>query len=350
MGPNINDVARLAGVSISTVSRVLNNNYPVSDDTRKRVLDAVSSLKYTPNFIASVMKSRQVNMLGVVLPNLNNTVIMSIASTLMTEAKKSGYTTLFACSENNGDKERTILNMFRSSLVDAIVVASVLKDPQVFQEMQAADIPVALFDRQVGEGDIDWVGEDGYHATYDMTAHMIAKGHQRIAFLKGVSDVTISIERFNGFCDAMSDAGLSVPSELVLQGSFREDKAYDLVLRLFKNLDRDSWPTAILSANSTMIKGAMNALHDFGLRIPEDISVASYGDMDLPKGVKPCVACIHQDVREIGRALNNLIMRRIDEKYAHKTRLKPMKILVPIELHFGDSIRDIRTIDEIRGG
>jgi DNA-binding LacI/PurR family transcriptional regulator len=338
---NIIDVAKLAGVSISTVSRVLNNNYPVSEDARKRVLDATAALKYTPNFIASIMKSRQVNMLGVVLPNLNNNVIMSIANTLMTEAKKSGYTTLFACSENNGEKEKTILNMFRSSLVDAVVVASVLKDDLIFRELQASNIPVALFDRMIANSDTDWVGEDGYRASYEMTKYIIGKGHQRIAFLKGVSDVTISIERYNGYLDAMNEAGIKIAPELQLQGSFQEDRAHGIVLRMFKNMERKNYPTAIFSSNSSMIKGAMNAIHECGLRIPEDISVASYGDLDLPKSVRPSITCIHQNTLEIGKTLNNLIMRRLDEKYANKTRLNPMRIIVPIQIYKGDSVVDI---------
>ncbi|RJP55385.1 MAG: LacI family transcriptional regulator [Anaerolineaceae bacterium] len=339
LNSNITDVAKLAGVSISTVSRVLRDNYPVSDKTKEKVLNAVKTLNFTPNLIASSLKSKQVNLLGVVLPNLKNNVIMSIAESITFEAKKYGYMTLFACTENNEELEKIILNLFRSSLVDAIIAASVMKDDSVFKMMQSINIPVALFDRSVG--DIDWVGEDGYRASYDMTKYIISKGHKRIAFLKGVQDITISKERYTGYLDAMKESGIPVIPELQLPGDFKEDKAFDLVRDLLCNIEKDKYPTAIFTSNSSMAKGAMNAILECGHRIPEEISIASYGDLDLPKNARPRITCIRQNAREIGKLITELIMHKIEEKTNKEKRMERSRIIVPVTFDEGESIRDI---------
>jgi LacI family transcriptional regulator len=336
---NIIDVAKLAGVSISTVSRVLKDNYPVSDKLRKRVQQAVEELNYTPNFIASSLKSKQVKILGVVLPNLRNNVIMTIAESITSEAKRQGYMTLFACSENNEELEKIVLNLFRSSLVDAIIAATVLKDDSVFKELQAINIPVVLFDRVLG--DIDWVGEDGYRASYDITKYIISKGHRRIAFVKGVEDITISKERYKGYLDAMRDAGMPVIEDLLLQGDFREDKAFDLVKSMLMHIEKDKYPTAIYSASSVMARGAMNAAIECGLEVPKDISIASYGDLELPKNTRPRITCIKQNAYEIGVLITDLAIRRLEEKESKKKRTGSAHIVVPVTFVEGESIKEI---------
>lgn len=347
MNANINDVAKLAGVSIATVSRVLKDNYPVSDKTKKKVVAAVQELKYTPNFIASSLKSKKMNILGIVLPSLKNNVIMNIAQSINVEAGKCGYTTLFACSENNEDLEKMIINLFRSSFVDAIIAASVMKDANIFEDQTNINIPVVLFDRAVGN--IDWVGEDGHSASYEMTQHIIKKGHKRIAFLKGVSDITISVERYEGYVDAMADAGLPAIPELQLGGDFREDKAFDLVKNLLNSMDKKDYPSAIFAANSLMAKGAINAILEHGLSIPSDISIASYGDLDLPKNTRPRITCIRQNEKEMGRLANELVMMRLEEKNTKQKRKDPIRIVVPVTFIEGESIRDFNHSKSARG-
>lgn len=336
---NINDVAKLAGVSISSVSRVLKDNYPVSIETRKKVLDAVQELNYSPNIMASSLKSRQVNLLGVILPNLKNNVIMSIAQSITEEAKNYGYMTLFSCSENNVEIEKVLLNLYRSSLVDAIIAASVMKDDSIFKNLQNDNIPVALFDRAVGN--IDWVGEDGYSASYDMTQYIINRGHSRIAFIKGVQDTSISKDRYRGYLDAMKDSDLEVIPELQLPGDFKEDLAFDLVMELLSSMDRKNYPTAIFTANSNMARGAINAVLEAGLEIPGDISIASYGDLDLPKNTSPRIACIKQNEKEIGKLITDLIMRKIEYKTDKKKLMSGTRIIIPVTLVEGQSVREL---------
>ena len=341
--PRITDVAKKAGVSISTVSRVLRGSSPVSDDKTRKVLDAVNEINYMPNFMASRMKNGEVNLIGVILPNLLNTVIMRIAEVILSENKKKGYQTLFACSENDAQKELAILDLFRSSLVDGVIGASVLKDSQIFKNMEAVGIPVILFDRIVG--DIDWVGEDSYQASYDMTKYIIRKGHRRIAFIKGVEGTSISNNRYDGYLHALRDFHVPVIPELQLQGNFREESAYRLVSKLLHTRSKKDYPTAIFSANTNMTVGAMNAILEQGLSIPDDISIASYGDPEFPLSLHPHLAIIRQHYNEIGRLLSDRIAQKLEKEDSStiEKSITSLRILVPTTFVEGESIRDLNS-------
>lgn len=339
--PRITDVAKKAGVSISTVSRVLRGSSPVNEDKAQKVLEAVKEINYMPNFMASRMKNSKANLIGVILPNLLNTVIMRIAEVILSENKKKGYETLFACSENDAKKELAILDLFRSSLVDAVICASVLKDSQVFKNMEAVEIPVVLFDRIVG--DIDWIGEDSYQASYDMTKFIINKGHRKIAFIKGVEGTSISNNRYDGYLNALKDFDIPVVPEFQLQGDFREELAYMRVRELLQMMEKEDYPTAIFSANTNMTVGAMNAMLEHGLAIPEDISIASYGDPEFPLNLHPHLAFVRQDHDEIGKQLSERISQKLEknDQLASEKSFSPLRYLVPTSLVEGESVRDI---------
>lgn len=339
--PRITDVARKAGVSISTVSRVLRDSSPVAEDKKRKVLETVREIHYTPNFMASKMKDNSVNQIGVILPNLVNTVIMRIAEVILSENKTRGYETLFACSENDKNKELAILDLFRSSLVDAVICASVLTDSRVFRNMEAVGIPVVLFDRIVG--DIDWIGENSYQASYDLTKFVIEKGHRKIAFIKGVGGTSISNNRYDGYLQAMKNVGISPISEFQLQGDFREDLAFAAVMDLFNKKDKQDYPTAIISANTDMMVGATNAILEQGLKIPDDISIACYGDPEFPLSLRPHLTFVRQNHVEIGKQLSERVsykLENIDEIGGEKI-ISPYHVLVPTSFVEGETVRNL---------
>lgn len=340
--PRITDVAKKAGVSISTVSRVLRDSSPVAEDKKRKVLETVREIHYMPNFMASRMKDSSVNLIGVILPNLVNTVIMRIAEVILSENKKRGYETLFACSENDENKELAILDLFRSSLVDAVICASVLTDCRVFSNMEAVGIPVVLFDRIVG--DIDWIGEDSYQASYDMTKFVIDKGHRKIAFIKGVGGTSISNNRYDGYLHAMKDFGISTIPEFQLQGDFREELAFTIVKDLFNKKDKQDYPTAIISANTDMTVGAMDAILDQGLKIPDDISIACYGDPEFPLSLHPHLTFVRQNHGEIGKQLSERVSQKLEniDEMGSEKNFSPHRFLVPTSFVEGETIRNVK--------
>ena len=341
MRSNITEVAKLAGVSISTVSRVLKGDYPVSEKARESVEAAVKELNYTTHFIASSLKSKQNKILGVIIPSLRNNVIMSMSEAIETYAMEHGYITLFTCSENNAEIEKKFLNLYSSSMVDGIMVATVIKDDSVFNELKAINMPVVLFDRRIDSSSIDFVGENGYTASYEMVSYLIKKGHRRIVSVSGVEDLSVSIERYNGYLDAMRDAGIPIDPRYQLCGNYREEIAYREVYSLLKNLRKQELPTAIFSANSLMTKGTANAILACGYSIPNDISLASYGHLDLPSGVRPLMACIKQDPDTIGKEVVSQVIKRINEKNQKLPHSDTVSIKVPTIFFEGESIRDL---------
>ena len=339
MRATVTDVAKLAGVSISTVSRVLKNDYPVSDEARRKVLAAVKELNYTPHYIASSLKSKKANLLGVVIPRLTNTSVMRIAESIASEAKASNYMTLFACSENNVELEKNILNLFRSSLVDAIMVATVMDDAEVFYQLQEMNIPVILFDRKIGKG-IDFVGEDVTQGAYTLTDYLIQKGHRRIMMLRGPEKLKTSELEIIGFHRAMKEAGLPVLPEMILPAEYKEQPAYDQVHAYLTGTDREKWPTAIFAGNGLMAKGALDAIQECGLHIPDDISIVSYGDLGLPKHMRPRLTCLSQSA-EIGREIAKIALIRIRENEEKTPKSPTRTILIPTTFMDGDSVLDL---------
>lgn len=340
--PQITEVAKEAGVSISTVSRVLHNTSPVSEEKTQEVLDAIKKINYMPNLMASRLKNVKVKLVGVILPNLLNTVIMRIAGVILSENQKRGIETLFTCSENNAEKELMILDLFRSSLVDGVIVASVLSDSQVFTSMEEIGIPVVLFDRIVG--DVDWIGEDNVYSSYEMTKYIIKKGHRKIVFIKGIEGTSIGNNRFDGYKRAMEDYNVLIKPEYLLTGNFSEKLAYDQVKILLENLNAKEYPTAIFSANTDMAFGAMKAITEKGLKIPEDISISSYGDPELPAGVHPRFTCIKQNHKEIGKRLSERMLEKFKffESDKNENELPQLRIIVPTKLVEGETILDLQ--------
>lgn len=340
MNANITDVARRAGVSIATVSRCLSENYPISKETRKKVMDAVEALNYVPNFLASGLKNKQVKLIGLLLPNLSNNVVLSIAESISEAAGKRGYRILYACSENRIDVEKEFLDLFRSSLVDGIIAATVMKNDKYFQGLKAVNIPVVLFDRYVGNGNIDWVGEDCYSASYELTNYLIENGHRRIAFVKGIKDVSISTERHQGYLDALKNAGIEAIPELQIEGEFSEKVAFEKTFSLLRDTRPDQKPTAIYASSSMMTKGVLNAVMYSGLQVPEDISVASYGEPEAT-GAWSKVTCIRQNAVEIGRLISELVIRRIEDNLNEDTDANSECIKVPTQLIKGETVKSL---------
>ncbi len=338
----ITDVADRAGVSIATVSRVLHRNYPVSDETRTRVSNAIKELNYTPNFMASRMKNRKDRLIGVILPNLLNDTVMHVAEVLLSELRKKGFLIFFACSENNKQVELSILELFRSSLVDAVVASSVLSNAEMFKTLESQGIPVVLFDRYLGE--IDWVGEDGFQASYEMIKYIINRGHRKIAVLKGLGGTSISLNRYNGYLAALNEAGIAVNPQYQLQGDFSEKLAYELTRDMLSNLKQEDYPTAIFCANSNMAIGAIDAINEAGLRIPEDISIACYGEIVIPKYLRPRPSCVRQDYRELSKQICRLIVEKIEKlnDEADEIPKSPARIVVGTTIFEGETVADIR--------
>ncbi|MDI6600641.1 MAG: LacI family DNA-binding transcriptional regulator [Thermoanaerobacteraceae bacterium] len=331
----IKEVAKKANVSIATVSRVLNNNYPVSEDVRLKVLEAISELNYQPNGVARSLKSKRTHMIGIVVADITNPYFMQIAKGVESVVSSKGYNLIFCSTNENPTKELKLLRLLNEKRVDAIVLATCDKDGSYIKQLIEHGTPVIMVDRKIHGLNADTIVEDNFNAAYNITNYLINKGHKKISVVNGLLSISTGKERFEGFKKALEDNGILLIEKYVLKGNFNREDAYNAVKNMIKE-QREDLPTAIFAANNLMAEGAMIAIYEQGLRIPEDISIVSFGDLSVPQLIKPKLTLISQNAYVIGQKAGEIALEKINgEKDNYREY-----VMVP-DLRVGESVKQV---------
>lgn len=328
----IREVAKRANVSIATVSRVLNNNYPVSEDVKIKVLEAISALNYQPNGIARSLKSKRTYMIGIVVGDITNPYFMQIVKGVESVVTTKGYNIILGSTNENPTQELKLLRLLNEKRVDAIILATCDNDGSYIKQLIEQGIPIVMVDRKIEGVNTDIIVEDNFSASYNLTNYLIKKGHKKISIVNGLLNISTGKERFEGFKRALEDNGIPIVEEYILKGNFNRENAYNSVKKMIETLE-SNLPTAIFAANNLMAEGAMIAIYEKKLRIPEDISIVSFGDISIPQLVKPKLTVISQNAYAIGQKAAEIVIERISGR---KKEYKEF-IMVP-ELQVGESV------------
>ncbi len=310
----IKDVAVESGVSTATVSRVINNSGFVSEPIKERVMAVIQRLNYQPNAIAKSLKQDKTKTIGVVVPDISNAFFMSISKGIEDSVHEEGYN-LFICSgDENPQKEAQLLQLLYEKRVDAIVLATSGKNEETVARIQQSGLPVILIDRKIDKENhpFDMVVEDNVQGAYQLTKQLIQQGHRRIGVINGCLDVSTGSDRFNGYAKAMNEFALPVNADLVYNGLFSQNGGVQAA-RYFMSLPER--PTAILSFNNHMTFGVLLELTRRGVRIPEDVTIASYGEVDAALLLKqPGFIFVSQSPYEMGTKAGNILLERLVHK------------------------------------
>ena len=273
------DVARLAGVSITTVSHVLNGTRPASEAATRRVMEAVERTGYTPNTIARALARASTQSLGLAISGLANPYFTDLIAAVEREAGRAGHTLLLGDTREDADQELRMVQALLERRVDGLLLAP---SPGAFERtlpfLAAQDVPVVLIDRMTG-GDFDQVGSDNEAPTTQLVEHLAALGHRRIGMVMGLAALPTTAERVRGYRAGMASAGLPVDEALIAYGGSQRDLARDATHAL---LDLADPPTALVSGNNFMTIGVMRGLADRELRVPEDIALVTFDDFEWP--------------------------------------------------------------------
>lgn len=333
----IKEVAKKAGVSTATVSRVLNNNYPVSDEARERVYTVIKELNYSPNAIARSLKNNKTNLIGFVVGDISNPYFMKIARVIEDDMRARGYNIIMAVTHEDEELEKKLLKVLFEKRVDSVVIAPSGSNIEELLNFINSGVNVIAIDRKVEGLNIDTVIEDNFDAAYDLTELLIKSGHKKIAIVNGRLDVTTGAERSKGFKSAMNNNNIPIIDEYLLYGNFDEEKAYFEVKKLLmkENVEK---PTAIFATNNKMAEGAMVAIQELGYKIPEDISMVSYGELSAPELVEPRLTVVQQDAYAIGRKVSNILIEKAENEVNNKNFKE--YILCP-KIYLGESIKRI---------
>lgn len=327
---NIYEIAREAGVSIATVSRVINHSDCVSEKSRKKVLDAIRKLNYVPNGNARSLSTSTSTTIGVVIPDFNNPFFSQLLQGITRAADEQGYHIFLFNTDEDSEREHQVLQSMRENRLRGIIVTPVSETDTCSAEylvgFENLGIPVVLLDRELDNDIFDRVVTDDERGVYDAVSELISRGHERIAIITGPRDSRPGHERFNGYQRAMTDHGLPLLPELIRAGDFKVTRAYEQTKAL---LALPQPPTAIFSSNNMTTFGCLRAFSELGLKAGEDIGLIGFDDIDALSWLNYPVSVVSRDVPEMGEQAMRLLLSRFDTEKEH---LKGKRNCLPTEL------------------
>lgn len=309
----IRDVAARAGVSIATVSRVLNQSGPVRNETRARVEQVAAELNFTPHGAARSLTTRRTHTFGVVLPDLYGEFFSEVIRGMDPLARRNGYHLLLSSSHDNRRDIEFALQAMRGR-VDGLIVMSPDVSAKELAPFLPRDIPVVLLNCDVGEdGALDALNVDNFGGARDMVLHLAGLGHQRIAMIAGSDSNFDARERMRGYRAALGEAGLLTADEWVVEGGFTEEGGFEAALELARC---DPRPTAVFCANDSMAIGAMSALRSMGLHVPGDVAVAGFDDVPIARYFSPALSSVQVDVHRLGARAVEMLCNALGKEKA----------------------------------
>lgn len=313
MGVTIKDVAKLAKVSPSTVSRVIADHPRISQDTKERVRSIMNDLGYHPNAIARSLVNKTSNTLGVIISRSTeqafiNPFFPEVIRGISSIANKHNLSLLLSTSSERIKEEEECLNMLRQRRVDGVVLLASHKEDSLIPQLAKEQFPFVLIGRYDGEEEVSWVNNDNIQAAYQAVEFLISKGHKRIACLDGDPDMIVSFDRYTGYVQAMQTANIPIRQELVEHSEFSQVGGYQATLRL---LDAKKDFTAIFAVDDLLALGALRALNERNLRVGKDIGLIGFNNTILGACIDPPLTTVHVPIYELGRTAVQLLIAQI---------------------------------------
>lgn len=305
----IKDVARHAGVSPATAARVVGGYGYVAETTRRKVAAAVKALDYRPNTIARSMVTKSTRTIGVVITDITNPFFAQLVRSIEEVTWQRGYTLILANTDEDSQREQAILNALLEKRVDAfILVPASSKNLPHLRDLARQEAPVILVDRAVDDLPVDMVMVDNQAGAVQAVRHLVNLGHQRIGIVLDNLEITTNKERLEGYRRALQESGLPDEPSLIQSCQYTSQSAYALVQQMLAHPGR---PTALFTANNFMTLGALKAIQEAGLRIPEDIALVGFDDLEWNQLSDPQLTVVAQPVAQIGEIAAQIIISRL---------------------------------------
>ncbi|MDG0789747.1 LacI family transcriptional regulator [Cohnella ginsengisoli] len=316
MKPTIYDIARAAGVSTATVSKVMNNKGKISEKTRSKIKRIMQEQRYEPSVMASAMKGKGTRTIAFIIPDIDNPIYAEYLKRIEACGHELGYTIVMATTERDPEKEERHLSLLRSK-VDGYIIAARFSNLGLLKALIEDGVPIALFSHERDELSVDSVTVDDYLGGYRATEYLIELGHARIGMVG--EDTISSQERIRGYRQALRDSGIKTEESLIRVGGHTIDGAAEQAGHLLERADR---PTAIFGYNDICAVGAMLAARARGIRMPDELSVIGFDDTMLCHIVEPKLSSVSMPTQEMGDQVVNLLIRRIEDADMPKQRLR----------------------------
>ncbi len=322
----IREVAGRAGVSVATVSHVINGTRKVAPDTVVRVRQAMAELDYHPNAVARSLRTRRTTAIGVLVSDITNPFFATLVRGAEDAASKAGYSLVVCNSDEALEKEDRYIRLLHRRRMDGLLIAPVGDGVSpAIRELVRLGVPFVFVDRRAREVEADAVLSDNEEGAYQAVHHLIERGHRRIGIVLGIPGATTTKERFKGYCRAIEEAGITLSQHLVAWGSYRVEGGRQATKYLLSCADP---PTAIFSTNNQMTVGAMDEIRRRGLRVPQDVALVSFDDPDWAMLIDSPLTVVAQQPYRLGREATELLLKRVSGAMV----FQPVELRVPVRL------------------
>lgn len=315
MSLTIEDIAREAGVSKATVSRVMNGTKAVSPELFKRVTDIIEKNDFKPNELARGLVTSKTNTIGIVLPDISNPIFGALTKGINSYCQKKDYTVLVCESGGEKEKEIKLLKRLADKKIDGVLFAGVDVDARLIQSMKEDEYPVVLVTNETpcGENIIATVVHDNVQATKEAVEFLIKNGHRKIAFISGPeNDYSSGIKRMEGYRMALEENNITIEKSYIEHGKFTFDSGFQSMKKLYE--ENADLPTAVMVCSDLMAIGAIQYLKTAGVKVPEDISVMGFDDSELAMYCDPPLSTVRISYYEEGEKAARELLKRIDRQ------------------------------------
>jgi LacI family transcriptional regulator len=331
----IQDIAKALSITASTVSRALNDHPKIKKSTKEKVWATAKKLNYQPNTIAASLRKGKANTVGMIVPRINRHFFSNVITGVESILNPAGYNLIICQSEESIEKEKMNINTLIANRVSGILISLSLESTKYDHIKHAIrnNIPVVLYDRICDELDVCKVENDDVSGSFELTKHLIDQGYRKMMWIGGTRQLNTYTNRFAGYSNALAEIGIDAEKLPIFEGSISLETAYEFMKTY---LDENPLPEVIVSASDYMAMGAIVAIQEKGLRIPEDIAISGYSNEPFAGLINPKLTSVEQFSKEMGQETARLLLGQIKAETASKVK---QKIMIRPKLIVRDSTR-----------
>jgi LacI family transcriptional regulator len=327
--PTIRDVAKLAGVAPITVSRVINNQGYISDDTRTRVEAAIAELHYIPNTLSRSLRSKKTDMIALIVSDITNPFWTTVTRGVEDACSEHQLNVVLCNTDEKPEKLNQYVNLLLQKQTDGFILVPTRDAMPAIRRTQKQGVPLVVLDRVLPDVRVDVVRSDSEGGAYQLTRYLLELGHRRIAMLSGQVEISTGEHRIAGYKRALQEFNLPVDETLIHHGEYKSESGYVRTLHVMQHVNPR--PTALFAGNNFIAVGVIRALSELGLRVPDDVSLVSFDD--LPTLFKPFLTVVAQTPYDLGYQAAQLLFERISEP----DDVEPREIVLPVEMFIRES-------------
>lgn len=311
----LKEIAKELGLSAMTVSRAINNKANVDEKTKSRILQKAEEMGYTPNQLAQSLLSSKTYTIGVVIPEISHSFFPEVVRGIEEVTYKNKYQLILTHSAEQFEREKGAIETLRSKRVDGILISCSQNttDTDYYKALKQTKLPLVFFDRCIEDIGFSCVSVNDRESACQITEHLIGHGYTRIAHLRGPMEVSIGKKRFEGFKDAHLNNEIALNDSLILQAGLQEEGGYDAMKKLLQR-PRKEWPRAVMAVNDPVAFGAIEAIKEAGISIPDDIAIVGFSDDIRAELLSVPLTTVHQPAYEVGKAAAVKLLQLIERE------------------------------------